>query len=175
MRLLILSLMIIAAGSVYFPYTHQEAKLVLKQSSLHIEMMHTSGMMLNREEPEKKFRFHSQDVSYDEAQDLTQFQPYYFMGADAGNGFTGNSKQATLHGNQFELTQAVTLQQASASHETRTLTTDKLIMDIQQHTLNSPGALRVVDNKQLIEADSLTGNYEEGSYEFTHHVQSHWQ
>jgi hypothetical protein len=48
-------------------------------------------------------------------------------------------------------------------------------MDIQQHSLDSPNSLRITDSKQTIQADSLLGNYEEGNYEFTHHVQSHWQ
>ena len=164
-----------AAIVVYLPYTQQGTKLVPQQSQLHIKMTHIAGMMTDRQEASKSFQFHSEHLSYDEAQNTSLLEPYHFVGKSAGNFFHGDSLQAKLLGNQLELNQNVTLKQATHSGEVRTLTSQQLIMDIQQHTLVSPNALKVADGKRTIQADRLVGNYEEGNYEFTHHVQSHWQ
>jgi LPS export ABC transporter protein LptC len=176
LRLVSLMLLTLAAAVVaYLPYTQQGAKLVPQQTQLQIEMTHIAGMITDRHEQGKNFRFHSEQLRYDEAQNRSTLTPYHFVGTSAGNYFYGDSLQATLHGDQFELNQNVVLKQATTAGETRTLTSQKLIMNIQRHTLLSPEAVRVSDNKQTIQADSLQGNYEEGNYEFTHHVQSHWQ
>jgi LPS export ABC transporter protein LptC len=138
-------------------------------------MTHITGMITDRQEQGKNFRFHSEQLRYDEAKNRSTLTPYHFVGTSAGNFFYGDSLQAMLNGELFELNHNVTLKQATTSGETRTLTSQKLMMDIQRHTLLSPEAVRVSDDKQTIEADSLQGNYEEGNYDFTHHVQSHWQ
>jgi LPS export ABC transporter protein LptC len=165
----------IAAAIAYLPYRQQGTKFVAQKTTLQIEMTQVSGVLLDRKISEKKIRFHSQYLLYDEAEDITTLTPYYFMGTSAGNFFNGSSQTAKLHGNQMELLQKVTLKQATNATEIRTLNTEKLMIDIQKHHVSSPGELSLSDNKQTIEADSLSGNYEEGIYEFTHHVKSHWQ
>jgi LPS export ABC transporter protein LptC len=176
LRLAFLILFVFAAvGLSYLPYSKQGTTLIAQKSSLQIEMTQISGLLLDRQETDRKFSFHSKHLIYDEAQDSSILEPYHFVGSSAGNFFDGNSQQAKLQGNLFELNQQVVLKQATTSGEIRTLNTEKLIMDIQQHSLNSPNSLRITDSKQTIQADSLVGNYEEGNYEFTHHVQSHWQ
>jgi len=176
LRFVSLILLTLAATIVaYLPYTQQGTKFVPQQSQLHIEMTQVAGMMTDRQEQGKNFRVHSDQLTYDEAENSSILVPYHFVGSSAGNFFNGDSLQAKLLGNQFELNQNVILQQATTSGEIRTLTSQQLTMDIQQHTIISPNPLKVVDAKRTIEADKLVGNYEEGNYEFTHHVQSHWQ
>jgi LPS export ABC transporter protein LptC len=176
LRLASISLLTIAAATIaYLPYTQQGTKLEPEKSTLLIEMTNVNGMLIDRVENNKRFRFHAENLSYNESEDVTTLIPYHFTGTSAANFFKGNSKQAYLHGDRLELRESVQLNQAAETGEVRTLTTEILVMNTKKHTLTSPEDLKLIDSKQTIQADSLSGNYEEGNYEFTHHVKSHWQ
>ncbi|MCI4410320.1 MAG: LPS export ABC transporter periplasmic protein LptC [Thiotrichales bacterium] len=171
--ILLLSLAVVAI--VYLPYRQQGATFVAQKTSLSIDMTRTTGVMIDRNTPEKKFRLGSDALHYDEATDSTQFTPFHLVGNTGNQSVMGDSLTAILQGDQFILNKQVTLQQAALDKPTRVFTTEQLIMDIKQHKLNSPSEILMTDQQQQIQADSLIGNYEEGWYEFTQHVQSHWQ
>lgn len=171
--ILLLSLAIVTV--VYLPYRQQGATFIAEKTSLSINMTQTTGIMIDRKTPEKKFRLRSESLHYDETTDSTQFSPFHLVGNTGNQSIMGDSLSAILQGDQFTLNKQVTLQQAAVDKPTRLFTTEQLIMDIKQHKLTSPNDISMTDQQQQIQADSLTGNYEEGWYEFTQHVQSHWQ
>jgi hypothetical protein len=176
LRILGLSLLAIFAALItYMPYLQHAAKMTPQYTTLIMEMKQDHASMMDRQQPTRAMITHSQHTRFEEVDEATYLAPFQFTAINGGNFFNGSSEQATMRGHIFTLTQQVTLDQAKDADKTRRLTTEHLVLDWENHLLNSPTPLVMVDQQREIYADSLIGNYEEGWYEFTHHVQSRWQ
>lgn len=176
LRIIGLSLLaIFAAVLTYMPYIQHSAKLTPQYTTLILEMENDRAAMMDRQQPTRALLTHSQRTRFEEDNEVTYLTPFQFSAVNNSNFFNGNSEQATLRGHIFTLTQKVTLDQAKDADKTRRLTTEHLVLDWKNNLLNSPTPLVMLDQQREINADSLIGNYEEGWYEFTHHVQSRWQ
>lgn len=175
LKALLVVLSIIVLVLSYLPLRQQTNYVASEQNQLVIEMHQTVSLLLNRPEPEKRFRIISESVTFDEANDLTTFTPFVLTGHTGQQSIKGNSKRAKLTPLEMHLLDAVVLQQVADNKPPRYFYSEHLIIQLKKHQLISPGAIRMIDEKQHIEADSLIGNYEEGWYEFTQNVKTQWQ
>jgi LPS export ABC transporter protein LptC len=162
-------------GLAYLPYLEQSSQLTLQQTTLVLEMQQTQSALFERQQPDRAINTYSHHFHYDEATQQTTLTQFRFIGTNAQQQFRGESQYALLQGHIFNMTDHVIVQQAKDQQRIRTLTTDHLVMDWKHHLLNSPTPIIMRDQQQEIHANRLMGNYEEGWYEFTHHVQSQWQ
>lgn len=171
--LVILGVVVLALS--YLPLRQQTNYVTSEQNHLVIEMHQTVSLFLNRPEPEKRFRIISESLTFDEVNDLTTFTPFALTGHTGQQSVRGDSKRANLTQLEMNLLDTVVLQQTADNKLPRHFHSEHLIIQLKSHQLISPGAIRMIDEKQHIEADSLIGNYEEGWYEFTQHVKTQWQ
>lgn len=159
----------------YLPLRQDTSYEATEQNHLAIDMQQTVSLIVHRSEPEKRYRVVSQSLNFDEKSNLTTFTPFELTGHTGEQSLKGNSNSASLTQLEMNLVDQVVLQQSAEHKMPRRFYSDQLIIGLKTHQLNSPGAIRMVDEKQQIEADSLVGNYEEGWYEFTQHVKTQWQ
>lgn len=171
--LIILTLAVLAFS--YLPLRQESNYVTAEQNRLFIDMQQTASMFINRQEPEKRFRIISQNLTFDEAKDQTTFTPFLLIGHTGQQAFRGDSDTALLTQHEMNLVNNVTLLQSTSNKEPRSFHSDQLIIHLKTHQLSSPGKIQMTDDQQQIEADSLVGNYEEGWYEFTQHVKTRWQ
>jgi LPS export ABC transporter protein LptC len=171
--LVILSVVVLALS--YLPLRQQTSYVSSEQNHLVIDMHKTLSLMLNRTEPEKRFQLISESVIFDEVKDLTTFKPFSITAHTGQQSLKGDSLQASLTKLEMNLIDQVVLQQSADNKLPRQFHSEQLIIELKKHHLTSPGAIRMIDEQQQIEADSLIGNYEEGWYEFTQHVKTQWQ
>lgn len=159
----------------YLPHRQTSDYVKLEQHRLLIEMNESSNLYMNRDAPEKRYRISSPKLTYDEKTDTTTFNVFSLVGSTGQHGITGHSLTATLANQQVDLIDQVSFEQHSTNKETRFFTSDHLILHLKSHQITSPGAIEMRDEQQQINASSLIGNYEEGWYEFTQHVKTHWR
>lgn len=171
--LLIFSVLVIALS--YLPLRQQSTYVAAEQNHLFIDMHQTVSLMLNRPNPEKRYRVISESLTFDEAHDLTRFTPFALTGHTGQQSIKADANKAQLSQLEMNLMEQVLLQQSSDQQSPRRFTSENLIINLKTHRLVSPSTINVIDEKQHIEADSLIGNYEEGWYEFTQHVKTQWQ
>lgn len=173
MILVMLGLLVLTLS--YLPLRQQTNYVATEQNHLFIDMHQTISLFLNRPEPEKRFRITSESLTFDEVNDLTTFTPFALIGHTGQQSLTGNSDRASLTQLNMTLIDNVVLQQSAELKRPRRFHSQQLIIHLNSHQLISPSQVRMVDEQQQIEADSLIGNYEEGWYEFTQHVKTQWQ
>lgn len=171
----LLLLTLIVATLSYLPLRSQNTFEPNAHRQLLIQMDHSNSLYLNRASPEKRFQILSQQLTYDEQTDTTQFTPFNLTAYTGDLSIQGSSLHAQLHDNQFQLQQQVHVQQSAPNQPTRQLTSEQLNINLQTHLLSSPSHITMYDDQQRIQADSLIGNYEEGWYEFTQRVHTYWR
>lgn len=171
--LILFSALVIALS--YLPLRQQNNYVATEQNQLFIDMHQTQSLLLNRPNPEKRYRVMSDSLTYDEAHDLTVFTPFALTGHTGQQSIKANAAMGQLTQLEMNLIDQVILQQSTENKQPRRFFSDQLRIHLKTHQLISPNAIRVTDDTQQIEADSLIGNYEEGWYEFTQHVKTQWQ
>ena len=171
--LVILGLLVLLVS--YLPLRQQSHYVSAEQNKLFIDMHHTTSLLLNRQEPEKRFRIISTNLTFDEVHDLTTFTPFSLTGHTGKQALKGDSQSATLTQSEVNLLSKVVLQQSADHKLPRSFYSERLIINLNSHQITSPGKIQLTDEQQQIQADSLIGNYEEGWYEFTQHVKTQWQ
>lgn len=163
----------LVAWLAYLPTLGQSARLTGERTSLQLDMQQVHSQLLDRDHPDQRLGFVSQQLQHDEATQQTLMTPFTFSAQSANTRFDGNSHSALLNQQQLTLQGEVRVIQRS-NEQQRTLYSQQLLLNWDTHLLHSPTPIELIEGEQHIHADTLRGNYQEGWYEFTNHVQTHW-
>lgn len=165
---------VIATVLGYLPYLHYATQFTPTYTQLQLEATHNQMYYLDRSQPNQAIISNSEHLSYSENDQQTQLSPFRFTGIHSGQAFTGQSEHALLTQDIISLSRQVSLQQAQDDQISQ-LSSDYLVIDTKHQLLFSPSATKLTTGQQTTSANQFVGNYQEGWYDFTQQVHSHWE